>query len=148
MKTSMIGLALLALAPTAAWADFNIDGFAAGMTKTEVLAKLPAGSVRALDDQTLDADPYIFSFCKNGRLSSLSKKITVKEFNTKLVETIGLRGEPRVSVPGDATMDILSLNWGDTNTNDWMAFSVMGSNHNGYEGGHAWSATDNSFCGK
>ena len=85
------------------------------MTKTEVLAKLRAvGSVLALDDQTLTRGPYLFSFCKNGRLSSLTKTITVKEFNTKLVETIRLRGEPRVGVPGDATMDVLSLYWGDT----------------------------------
>ena len=68
MKATMICLALLAVAPTAARADFNIDGFTAGMTKTEALAKLRAeGSVLALDDQTLTTGPYLFSFCKNGR---------------------------------------------------------------------------------
>ena len=161
MKTAIIALALLALAPTAARADFNIDGFTAGMTKTETLAKLRAEGlvpkpplIPALDDpQMFQTGPYTFSFCKNDRLGGLSKTITVKEFNAKLVETIRLRGEPRVDIPANATtdiaMDILYLQWGDAKTNDWMALNVVGPNQlNGGEGAHVWSTIDNSFCDK
>ena len=156
MKTSIIGLTFLALAPTAAWADFNIDGFTAGMTKTETLAKLrgeglvpkPPLIPELKNDQEFETGPYTFSFCKNDRLSGLSKTITVKEFNVKLVETIRLRGEPRVDIP-DATTDILYLEWGDSKTNDWMALNVIGPNQfNGGEGTHVWSTIDNSFCDK
>jgi hypothetical protein len=152
-----IGLMLLALAPTAAWADFNIDGFTPGMTKTETLAKLrgeglvpkPPIIPELNNNQQFETGPYVFIFCKNDRLAGLSKTITVKEFNTKLVETIRLRGEPRVDVPGDATMDFLYLTWGDIKTNDRVALNVVGPNQlNGGEGAHIWQAIDNSFCDK
>jgi hypothetical protein len=133
MKTVMIGLALLALVPTSSWANFNIDGFTAGMTKTETLTKLRTeGLVPKLplipelnDNQRFETGPYWFTFCKNDRLIGLSKTITVKEFNTKLIETIPLRGEPRVDVP-DATTDDLYLDWGNSKTNDEMRLSVSG----------------------
>jgi hypothetical protein len=158
LNTTTIGLTLLALTPTAARADFNIDGFTAGMTKTETLAKLRAEGLvpkpplipELKNDQQFETGPYTFSFCKNDRLAGLSKTITVKEFNAKLLETIKLRGEPHVDIP-NATMDmdILYLTWGDSKTNDWMALNVVGPNQfNGGEGAHVWSTIDNSFCDK
>jgi len=156
MKTHVLTLVLLVLASTAAKADFNIDGFRAGMTKTETLAKLRSQGlvpkpplIPALsNDQEFETGPYTFNFCKNDRLNSVSKTITVKEFNARLAETIQLRGEPRVDIP-DATSDILYLRWGDTRTNDAMNLNVIGPNQfNGNEGAHVWGAIDNSFCGK
>lgn len=127
MKTAVVGLALLALAPTVAWADFNIDGFTAGMTKADTLVKLRAEGLvpkpplipELNDNQRFETGPYWFTFCKNERLIGLSKTVTVKEFNTKLIETVRLRGEPRVDVP-DATTDDLYLEWGNSKTNDEM----------------------------
>jgi hypothetical protein len=136
MESTMIGLALIALTATAAWADFNIDGFTAGMTKTETLAKLRAEGLvpkppiipELKNDQQFETGPYTFSFCKNDRLAGLSKTITVKEFNAKLIETLGLRGEPRVDIP-DATTDILYLTWGISNqTTGWPSTSSARTN--------------------
>jgi hypothetical protein len=111
MKTAVIGLAFLALTPTAARADFNIDGFTAGMTKTEALAKLRAEGLvpkpplvpELSDGHEFETGPYTFFFCKNDRLVSLSKTISVKEFNAKLLETLRLRGQPTVDIPNVPT---------------------------------------------
>jgi hypothetical protein len=70
MKTAVIGLAFLALTPTAARADFNIDGFTAGMTKTEALAKLRAEGLvpkpplvpELSDGHEFETGPYTFFF--------------------------------------------------------------------------------------
>ena len=158
MKTAVIGLAFLALAPTASWADFNIDGFTAGMTETEALAKLRAEGLvpkpplvpELSDGHEFETGPYTFFFCKNDRLVSLSKTITVKEFNAKLLETLRLRGQPTVDIPNvpNLSADTLWLRWGSDKTNDFVSLTISGPDEFHNESTHIWESFDNSVCSK
>ncbi|HME83438.1 MAG TPA: hypothetical protein VKG91_02545, partial [Roseiarcus sp.] len=95
--------------------------------RAEGLVPKPSLIPQLSDNQHFETGPYLFLFCNNDRLSSVSKEITVKEFNAKLVETIRLRGQPTVDIP-NLTMDILWLNWGSDKTNDFVNLTITGPN--------------------
>jgi len=95
---------------------FVLDDFMSGTPKAQVEQKLRTLGLEpspklSIDDRSKDYGPYTMTYCKD-TLVAITKKISAREFNSRLIEAIGKYGNPNVEIPS-LDSDVLWLRWSD-----------------------------------